>query len=159
MAGRAQESSSQSVQPIPRDRTEAGVAVIEVPKDEVQLAAARLYGQGLKRGAIMRVLLDLLAPVQREGKRDRTREEREALARGKLRRWERNEQFRDMVYEHAVVKLDMEIPGILQGMAKKAHHRVDAARLALEVTHRHNPKGDQQPPNITVQIANIPRPE
>jgi hypothetical protein len=104
-------------------------------------------------------MVDLLAPVQRDGKRDRTREEQETLARSKLRRWERTDSFRDLVYEHAVARADMEIPGILKGMTKRARGRVDAARLVLEVTNRHNPKGEQQVPNITVQIANIPRPE
>jgi len=105
-------------------------------------------------------LLDHLAPAERPGKRDRTQEEREAQARHKLRRWEKTQKFRDLVYEVAVVKLDMDVPQILEGVSNRAKRgRVDAARLALEVTGRHNPKGEQQAPNITVQIANIPRPE
>lgn len=162
MAGRAlpERHKSDLVQPVPHGAPGSdGTALVEVPKDDVQLAAARLYGQGLRRAQVMRVLLDFLAPVKREGKRDRTQEEREALARGKLRRWEQTESFRDLVYQHAVVQLDMEIPGILKGMASKAKHRVDAARLALEVAGRHNPRGEVAPPNITVQIANIPRPD
>jgi hypothetical protein len=81
------------------------------------------------------------------------------LANSTLKRWEHNQKFRDLCYEVAVVKLDFEVPGILEGMAKKARSRVDAARLVLEVTGRHNPRGEQTAPNITVQIANLPRPE
>jgi hypothetical protein len=64
-----------------------------------------------------------------------------------------------MIYAAAIQNLDMDLPAILEGMSKKARTRVDAARLVLEVTGRHNPRGEQQPPNITVQIANLPRPE
>jgi len=82
------------------------------------------------------------------------------MAYGKLRRWERTPKFRDLVYQVAVVELDMSTPQILQGVANKAKRgRVDAARLALEVTGRHNPKGQEKPTEIHVQIANIPRPE
>jgi hypothetical protein len=76
-----------------------------------------------------------------------------------LRRWEHQQDFRDMVYTSAVVKLDMATPGILKGVANKAKRgRVDAARLALELTGRHNPKGDQQPAQVAVIIGGVPRP-
>lgn len=162
MAGSAEPDERKSLAPaiLPDSPGGTGESVlVEVPKDDVQLAAAKLYGQGLRRRQIVLILVDLLAPVRREGKRDRTREEQESLARSKLRRWEQSDSFRDLVYKHAIVKADMEIPGILKGMSKKARGRVDAARLILEVTGRHNPKGETQAPNITVQIANIPRPE
>lgn len=157
MAGRAELVRQGEVQPL-AEGPQPQTAAIEI--DEVQLAAARLYGSGYDRRAIMRILLDHLAPKVREGKRDRTREEQESLARNKLRRWERSPRFRDLLYEHAVVELDLQTPDILKGVAKKARQgRVDAARFALEVTGRHNPRGDQSPPEITVNIANIPRPE
>jgi glucose/arabinose dehydrogenase len=64
-----------------------------------------------------------------------------------------------MVYASAVVKLDMSTPAILKGVAAKAKRgRVDAARLALELTGRHNPKGDQQPAQVAVIIGGVPRP-
>lgn len=158
MAGQALDRIPQEVSPVPsgpaHDRT-----LIEVDKRPVQDVAAQLYGRGLKRRQIAIILIDLLAPAQREGKRDRTKEERQAMARKKLIRWEKTDSFRDLVYNYAIVQTDMEIPSILKGMSKKARNRVDAARLVLEVTNRHNPKGETQAPNITVQIANIPRPE
>ena len=127
---------------------------------ELQLAAANLFGRGYPRKQIQRILFDHLAPAERPGKRDRTLEERQRMAYGKLRRWERTPKFRDLVYQVAVVELDMSTPQILQGVANKAKRgRVDAARLALEVTGRHNPKGQEKPTEIHVQIANIPRPE
>jgi hypothetical protein len=131
-----------------------------IPVDEVQTAAARLYGLGYTRTQVARILFDHLAPiVTPDGRRPRTQEERRRHARQKLVRWEKQDKFRDQVYEQAVVQMDMKIPGILKGIAAKARHRVDAARFVLEVTGRHNPRGEAQPPNITVQIANIPRPD
>lgn len=124
------------------------------------MAAARLYGRGYKRPQIQTILLDHLAPAKRPGRRDRTREEQQSLARSKLRRWEVSQKFRDLLYQHAVIELDLEVPDILAGVAQKAKRgRVDAARLALEVTGRHNPRGEDKPTQITVQIANIPRPD
>jgi hypothetical protein len=163
MAGSAQPDENKSpgtdlVAPVPPGAPGSQETVLYVPKDDVQLVAARLYGQGLKRKQIVHLMLDLLAPVKRQGRRDRTHEERVATARGKLRRWENNDDFRDLVYENAVVELDKELPQILKGIGKRGRTRVDAARLALEVTGRHNPKGEQQPTQVVVQIAHIPRP-
>ena len=157
MAGRALDRPKIELppEPIPDSRTQT----VELPVDEVQLTAARLYGQGYRRSEIKTILLDHLAPAKRPGKRDRTREEQQMHATQKLRRWERTQKFRDLLYQHAVVQLDLEVPTILQGVAQKAKRgRVDAARLALEVTGRHNPRGEDKPTQITVQIANIPRP-
>jgi hypothetical protein len=133
---------------------------VEVEQNDVQLAAARLYGLGYKRSQITRILLDHLAPKERpNGQRDRTKEEQEVRARNKLRTWERSDKFRDLLYKHAVVALDLETPEILQSVARQAKRgKIDAAKFALEVTGRHNPRGDQAPPEITVNIANIPRP-
>jgi hypothetical protein len=80
-------------------------------------------------------------------------------ARHKLRRWEKRRDFRDLIYANAVAGLDLELPEILQGVGRSAKKgRVDAARLALEVTGRHT-RDDQPPTQVTVQIANLPRPE
>jgi hypothetical protein len=80
-------------------------------------------------------------------------------ARTKLRKWERNQDFRDLLYVHATTLLDLETPRILQGVASKAKRgRVDAARLALEITGRHNPKGDVQPAQVALVISGVPRP-
>jgi hypothetical protein len=121
---------------------------------DVRLVAARLYGKGYNRMQIARILIDHLAPNEDESIAKRNKQ-----ALKFLRNLETKDWFRDLVYTEAVGEMDMKIPGILRAMAGRAKHRVDAARLILEVTGRHNPKGEVQPPNITVQIANIPRPE
>jgi hypothetical protein len=159
MAGLARPEAQQELLTEPPKSTPAPNQAYDIPFTEIQVAAAQLYGSGYKRPQIMRILFDHLAPAKRPGRRDRTREERQSLARAKLRRWERSPKFRDLVYANAVAELDLETPAILQGVAQKARRgRVDAARLALEVTGRHNPKGQEKPTEIHVQIANIPRP-
>jgi hypothetical protein len=78
----------------------------------------------------------------------------------KLRRWMRTDQsFRDLIFEQAVVALDLKTPLILGGVAKAAMKgRVDAARLALEVTGRHT-SNEAPVTNVQVVLQNIPRPE
>jgi len=152
MAGPAQELVQQEVLPALTTATEQGLT-------EVQQTAAKLYGRGYSRLQISRILADHMAgPVDTNG-RTRTAKQKAERARAILRRWERKDEFRDLVYAQAVVKLDMSTPEILSGIAQKAKRgRVDAARLALEVTGRHNPKGEDKPTAIYVQIANVPRP-
>jgi len=80
-------------------------------------------------------------------------------AQRRLRTWEQEESFRDLIYKQAVVELDMDSPAILKGIAGKAKRgRVDAARLALELTGRHSPKGDAAPAQVAVVIQGVPRP-
>jgi hypothetical protein len=129
-------------------------AVKDVADDDVRMVAARLYAKGFSRSQIARILIDHLAPDEDASISIRNRKALKILRGLEMRDW-----FRDLVYTQTVGEMDMKIPQILRGMSSKAKHRVDAARLILEVTGRHNPKGEIQPPNITVQIANIPRPE
>lgn len=83
-----------------------------------------------------------------------------AAARTKLKRWEMSQEFRDQVYRHAVVELDMSTPGILIGLASRARRgRVDAARLALEITGRHTKEDQAGSTNVTINLANVPRPD
>lgn len=126
--------------------------------DEVRLTVARLYGRGFTRAQISRAMVDVLLPQTSAA---RTPEQRLAQVRGKLRRWERNQEFRDLVYHHAVVELDMQTPGILVGLAKRAKRgRVDAARLALELTGRHTRNSeDTGPATVTVNLIGVARPE
>lgn len=144
MAGRAQEDENQEM--------------VEVPtpgRDAVRQAAAKLYGQGYKRAQIARLMLNHLVP----NGLDRPEEQRLSQARTKLRNWEMQESFRDIVWSLGLAKLDLQAPQILDGLAKKAKRgRVDAARLAFEVTGRHNPKGDSAPAQIIVAIEGVPRP-
>jgi EAL domain-containing protein (putative c-di-GMP-specific phosphodiesterase class I) len=86
-------------------------------------------------------------------------EQRMNQARRKLRNWEQKQLFRDTIYQYAIVGLDMQTPGILNGVARKAKRgRVDAAKLVLELTGRHVTKGEVTAPNIVVQIGGLPRP-
>jgi hypothetical protein len=115
---------------------------------------ARLYGYGMQRGQIASGLLDHLTPPN-----GKPREYRLAKARAKLRRWERRQQFRDLIYHTAVHEVDAQLPLVLKGVVAKAKRgRVDAARLALEVTGRHNPKGEQAAPTVVIAIDGVPRP-
>src|SRR2546430_10997212 len=78
--------------------------------DEVRTTAARLYGRGFKRPQIARALLEVLVPKDTKA---RTDEQKLTQARQKLRRWERNQQFRDLVYQHAVADLTIRTLGII----------------------------------------------
>ena len=124
----------------------------DVPRDLVREKAAELYGQGYKRSQIARILEKHLCPkasgptVLRQ-------------CRNKLAKWEKEQSFRDLIYQKAVVDVDMSTPDILKGITARAKDgRVDAARLLLEVTGRHNPKGDDHPTQVIVAFGNVPRP-
>lgn len=125
--------------------------------NDVREAVAKLYGRGFTRTQIARALMDHLYPADGAA---RTEEQRLATVRHKLRRWEYSQEFRDLVYKYAVVDLDMDTPGILVAMSKRARRgRVDAARLALELTGRHSKESDNGPVSVTVNLANVARPE
>jgi hypothetical protein len=125
----------------------------ELSKLQIQVAMA--YGRGMKRAEIARAMLEHLSP----NSVGRPVEYRLRLARHRLRNWERNQQFRDRVYNTAVTEVDLAVPQILGGIVQRAvRGRVDAARLALEITGRHNPKGDQAAPTVVVAIDGISRP-
>lgn len=90
----------------------------------------------------------------------RTDEQKLSTCVHKLRRWEYSQEFRDLVYRYAVVDLDMDTPAILTSLGKRAKRgRVDAARLALELTGRHSKDSENGPVNVTVNLANVARPE
>jgi len=130
----------------------------EAKLDPIKLMAAQLYGRGYTRPQIARVLTEHLAMPQFRDHPHHADNMR--YVRKRLRKWEMETEFRDLIYQQAVAELDLKVPDILEGVAGQAKRgRVDAARLALEVTGRHNPKGDPTPTNITIQIANVPRPD
>ena len=80
--------------------------------------------------------------------------------RAKLRDWEETQWFRDAVYDYSIQQMDLAAPKILNGVARRAKRgRVDAARLALEVTGRHNPRGEAAAPAVVnLNLGGIPRP-
>jgi hypothetical protein len=83
------------------------------------------------------------------------------LTRAKLRRIEKTQWFRDAVYDQVVVKTDLSIPQIMEGIVKKARRgRVDAAKLAMSVAGRQVDTSDGAV-NVPIQInfrGDVPRP-
>jgi hypothetical protein len=121
----------------------------------LQIQAATAYGHGMNRRQIAKAMVEGLSPTT-VGRPMGFRLQR---ARAKLRVWERNQKFRDQVYAGAITNVDMALPMVLNGVVSRAKRgRVDAARLALEITGRHNPKGEQSAPMVVVAIDGIKRP-
>jgi hypothetical protein len=150
MAGQTENGTTKSSQEL----------VVQPDRDSVRRTAARMYGSGMKRSEIARAMVDYLVPNKEfaDGL-GRPLEQRLSQARRKLTTWEKDEKFRDLIYNNAVVKLDLATPDVLKGLTRKAKRgRVDATRLLLELTGRHNPKGEQAPPQIAVVINGMPRP-
>jgi hypothetical protein len=121
----------------------------------LQHVAVRLYAEGKTRSTVAQLLGPRLY-------RDMDEEDAVKAMRKKLRSWEETQWFRDAVYDYAIVQTDMDIPRIMAGVRSRARRgRVDAARLALEVTGRHNPRGQENAPAV-VQISfggAVPRPD
>jgi hypothetical protein len=122
---------------------------------KLQISVANAYGRGMTRTEIAKAMVEHLVPHTVGQPADY----RLARARSKLRRWERNQLFRDRIYHVAITDVDLAMPAILGGVVGRAvRGRVDAARLALEITGRHNPKGEQNAPMVVVAIDGIQRP-
>lgn len=120
----------------------------------VQAMAAELRGRGLTVSQVAERMVDHIIQNSRRPKATRLK-----MARNRIRAWEKTDQFRDALWDASVIKLDLETPHILAGIAKKAKAgRVDAARLALELTQRHVPKGEVTAANVNVVFEGIPRP-
>jgi hypothetical protein len=120
------------------------------------MAAIRLFAAGNTRPTVAKALVRHMYP-------DIWQEDRSLalrLTRKKLRAWEETTWFRDAVYDRAIAHTDSQLPQILRGMTNRAKRRVDAARLVLEVTGRHNPRGQEvQPAVVQIQFGgSLPRP-
>jgi|SRR5215472_10457949 len=132
--------------------------LVPLKQNEVKLHAARLFGRGMDIHQVARIMVDYLVT---EEMRSRPMDQKLPRARAKLRRWllSRDSTFRDAVYEQAVVELDLSTPGILVGISRRAKRgNIQAARLALELTGRHNPKGEVQPTTVNISFGSVPRP-
>jgi hypothetical protein len=124
--------------------------------DHVQLAAARLLAQGKPVSLVARTLkqhlltpYELTKPVVKQQLR----------ASRKIRQLQRRKDFRDLVWQLAVERLDTRTPDILDGVADRAvAGRVDAAKLSLEVAGRYSPKGHDQPTAVQIVVNGVPRP-
>jgi hypothetical protein len=133
------------------------ISTVAIQRGQVQAVAARLYGQGYSRKQIAVILLPHLIT---DTLKARPKEQQLASARTRLRRWEQTQKFRDLVYEQALIELDLKSGVAMKGLAKKAAKgRVDAVRLMFELTGRHNPKGDAPPAQIILAIDGVPRPQ
>jgi len=121
---------------------------------QAKIAAARAFAQGFRPNQIAKALATKLVPNKRLD-----REGKERQARLKLNRWLREDQkFRDLIYEIAVVELDLKTPLIFGGLAQSAMKgRVDAAKLALEITGRHTSQA-QTVTAVQINLHNVDRP-
>lgn len=117
--------------------------------------AAELYGLAYSRKQIAHAIKDELYKG-----RTWPADVRYKNARNRLKKWEGEKWFRDLVYQKSVVELDMQTPAILRGVAHAAKRgRVDAAKLSLAITGRYVEKSDNQPATVTINLQTIPRPQ
>lgn len=139
-----------------REGPKAAASLAIEEHDKIRLAIAKLYLKGMTRNQIAHKACRWLV---NERMRERPIDQQVKRARQKLARWEQSEEFRNLIYGLAITGLDLRTPAIINGIASKAEAgRVDAARLALELTGRHNPKGDNQPTAVVIQVNGVPRP-
>lgn len=118
------------------------------------LRSAKLYGLGYSRGEIAKAVADEMF-----ADREWMRSEKISHARTRLRSWEEKVWFRDLVWDRAVIELDMSSGQILRGIKNKAKRgRVDAAKLALAITGRHDEKEQAVPAAVTINLVGVPRP-
>jgi hypothetical protein len=134
------------------NQSKAGIDLVRPEWQEPCRQAIKLYGHGYDRKAIAKALCGIMYPHCEAG-------DAYSSTRAVLRRWESKQWFRDMVWDAAVIELDMSTPEILRGVARKAKKgRVDAAKLALAITGRHNEKEQAVPAAVTINLNSIPRP-
>jgi hypothetical protein len=130
-------------------------SVPEAKLTPIQVMAAQLLGRGYSRAQVAERLVDYIITKSRRDRSTRLR-----MCRNRIRKWEKTQDFRDALWDTAVIQLDLDSPAILAGISRKARAgRVDAAKLAFEVTGRHDPKGDHGLTHVEVSFNGIPRPE
>jgi hypothetical protein len=131
---------------------------MEVPDDwdHIQLTVAQMLANGKSRHQIARVLKPHLLTAYEKTKPPVKQQMR---AVRKIRSWQRQKAFRDLVWQLTVERLDTRTPEIMEGVADRAANgRVDAAKLALEVAGRYSPKGHDQPTAVQIVVNGVPRP-
>src|SRR5215831_15976142 len=122
----------------------------------VERAAAELYAKGWSRHSVARRLeWHLLTERQRTFRPTKRR----MLAMRRCRNWERKQAFRDLVWQYALEITDAKSGAILNGLAKPAiNGRVDAAKVALELSGRYTPRGAEAPTAVQIVVNGVPRP-
>lgn len=148
-----------AVRPLPRPKWEieggSPVGHLSPVWRKAALHAARLYGLGYDRKKVSMALV-----ARGYGISSWPKAARITRWRQKLRDWESQPWFRELVWETAVVELDLATPAILKGVAAKAKRgRVDAAKLSLAITGRHVDKSFEQPAAVQINLVGIPRPD
>lgn len=131
----------------PRDSLGKFDNSITIPGEDRKQIAAQLYGLGFKRSQIAQYMVHVLSPSKDL-----------KSARRILLKWEQEKDFRDLIYQFAVVKMDMETPHVLKGITRAAKRgRVDAAKLVLGITERYTDKSEM-PTEVTIKLAEVVRP-
>jgi hypothetical protein len=129
---------------------------------DVQVAAVRMMARGKTEQQTARLLCQFLVGRRVWEKKRHYAKGRAYLnmmARRKLTDWTQTEWFRDALYDAALMDVDLAMPAILRGVTNRAKRgRVDAARLALEVSGRHGKEGSMQPAVVNLNFSGIPRP-
>lgn len=133
--------------------------IVEKPssaKDEVTALQYQVI-QMLARG---RLMPDIARKFQHQlAGHEPDPQKRLKKARIRVRKWMGTQKFRDLLWEESVIGLDLETPLILNGVSRKAQAgRIDAARLALEITGRHAPNAEVTPASININFGGVPRP-
>jgi hypothetical protein len=120
----------------------------------VQMAALEMIARGEMMSDIVRRLQYHICGHEPD------RKKRLKKTRQRLRMWLSSQKFRDALWDEAVLQLDIDSPRILQGVSRKAQAgRIDAAKLALEITGRHAPNAEVTPAQIHINFGDIPRPQ
>jgi len=143
---------------VPANLAQNGVLPEDRPDwTAVQLRAAELFGQGFSIPTVAKRLNGhLLTEKQRRLPPKRQRQ----FAMRKLRYWQRQKSFRDLMWDHAVAHLDSRASAMANGIARRAEAgRVDAAKFGLELAGRYTPKGHDQPTAVQIVIGQVPRPQ
>lgn len=92
-------------------------------------------------------------------KHDGSKQDLMKKARARVRAVMVTQDFRDALWEWSLMGVDLAMPDITAGIIGKASAgRVDAARLAMEITGRHAPNSEVQPAAIQIVLQNVPRP-
>lgn len=136
------------------EKSAVGVDLIKPEWRALCRRAAKLYGLGYGRGEISKAVAE-----EMYADKEWLRSDKISKARTTLRRWEEKQWFRDLVWDSAVIELDMSSGQILRGIKNKAKRgRVDAAKLALAITGRHNEKEQAVPAAVTINLNSVARP-
>src|SRR5215471_1946794 len=122
----------------------------------VQLKVADLLGQGMSRGEVAR---QLNGHLLRTNEKRWSERKRQSTAMKRIRQWQRQKTFRDMVWEYTLAHLDSRSSKMVHGVTRRAEAgRVDAAKFGLELAGRYTPKGHDQPTAVQIVVGNVPRP-